>query len=310
MQSSPSPLPPLRSVKVLDQLRERIRYLHYSVRTEEAYTHWVRAFIHFHGRRHPAEMGGAEIERFLSWLAVERNVAASTHRQALAALLFFYAKVLGQDVPWMQEIGRPRTQRRLPAVLSPSEVARVLQCLRDGEHRVLGQLLYGTGMRITEGLQLRVKDLEFDRGAIIVREGKGGKDRVVMLPRSLQASLQEQLARSRALWAGDRGAGAGGVWMPDALERKYPRAATSWPWFWVFPQATHSTDPRTGVIRRHHLHDQAFQRAFKRATHQAGVHKPATPHTLRHSFATHCCSRATTSVPCRSCSAIRTWPRR
>lgn len=218
MKNSTSPLPPLRSVKVLDQLRERIRYLHYSVRTEEAYTHWVRAFIHFHGRRHPAEMGGAEIERFLSWLAVERNVAASTHRQALAALLFFYAKVLGQDVPWMREIGRPRAQRRLPAVLSPPEVARVLQCLPDGEHRVLGQLLYGTGMRITEGLQLRVKDL---------------------------------------------------------------------PWFWVFPQATHSTDPRTGVIRRHHLHDQAFQRAFKRAAHQAGVHKPATPHTLRHSFATH-----------------------
>jgi integron integrase len=286
MKTSTPPLPALKSVKLLDQLRERIRYLHYSLRTEDTYVHWARAFIHFHGLRHPATLGGTEVEAFLSWLANSRKVSASTHKQALSALLFLYNKVLGVDLPWMAEIGRPRSQQRLPVVLSREEVAQIL-ALMDGEHRLFAQLLYGTGMRISEGLQLRVKDVDFERGAIIVREGKGKKDRVVMLPQRLSAGLQEQIARARVIWMADQAAGRGGVEMPDALERKYPRAGASWAWFWVFPQATHSVDPRSGVVRRHHLYDQTFQRSFKRAVERVGISKPATPHTLRHSFATH-----------------------
>lgn len=183
MKTATAPLPPLRSVKVLDQLRERIRYLHYSLRTEQAYVNWVRAFIRFHGVRHPATLGSSEVEAFLSWLANERKVSVSTHRQALAALLFFYGKVLCTDLPWLQEIGRPRPSRRLPVVLTPDEVVRILGFL-EGEHRLFAQLLYGTGMRISEGLQLRVKDLDFDHGTIIVREGKGSKDRALLLPES------------------------------------------------------------------------------------------------------------------------------
>lgn len=285
MKTGALSLPPLKSVRLLDQLRERIRYLHYSIRTEQAYVHWARAYVRFHGCRHPAGLGGPDVEAFLSWLANDRGVAPATHRQALSALLFFYGKVLGVDLPWMREIGRPKERRRLPVVLSPEEVARVLALL-DGEHRLFGQLLYGTGMRITEGLRLRVKDVDFARGAIIVREGKGGKDRALMLPERLVPGLRDQVARARLLWDADGREGRGGVDMPDALARKYPRAAQSWPWFWVFPQDTLSADPRTGVVRRHHMFDQTFQRAFKRAVGLAGVAKTATPHTLRHSFAT------------------------
>ncbi|MBU0234869.1 integron integrase [Escherichia coli] len=209
MKTATAPLPPLRSVKVLDQLRERIRYLHYSLRTEQAYVHWVRAFIRFHGVRHPATLGSSEVEAFLSWLANERKVSVSTHRQALAALLFFYGKVLCTDLPWLQEIGRPRPSRRLPVVLTPDEVVRILGFL-EGEHRLFAQLLYGTGMRISEGLQLRVKDLDFDHGTIIVREGKGSKDRALMLPESLAPSLREQLSRARAWWLKDQAEGRSG----------------------------------------------------------------------------------------------------
>lgn len=285
MKNLTRPLPPLKSVRLLDQLRERIRYLHYTISTEQTYVYWVKGFIRFHGVRHPAEMGRAEIEAFLSWLANERRVAVSTHKQALSALLFLYGKVLGIDLPWMNDIGRPRTKRRLPVVLTPDEVARLL-CLMEGEHRLLAQLLYGTGMRINEGLQLRVKDIDFERRTVIVREGKGGKDRAVMLPESLIRPLREQLARARVLWADDCRCGRAGVEMPDALARKYPRAGASWAWFWVFPQADVSVDPRSGVVRRHHLYDQTFQRAFKRAVTCTGLTKLATPHTLRHSFAT------------------------
>jgi len=259
--------------------------LHYSIRTEEVYVYWVRLFIRFHDRRHPATLGADEVEEFLSWLANTRCVAVSTHKQALSALLFFYGKVIGVDLPSMKEIGRPRTKRRLPVVLSPDEVARLL-CFLDGEHRLFAQLLYGTGMRINEGLQLRVKDMDFERCTIIVREGKGGKDRAVMLPQSLVRGLKEQLARARLYWTADQAAGRGGVAMPDALDRKYPRAGSSWNWFWVFPQDAHSVDPRSGVVRRHHMYDQTFQRAFKRALSCAGIVKTAAPHSLRHSFAT------------------------
>ncbi len=281
----PAPLPPLQSARVLDKLRERIRYLHYSIRTEDAYVHWVRAYIRFHGLKHPASLGQVEVEQFLSWLANERKVAASTHRQALSALLFFYTKVLGVDLPWISEIGRPRASRRLPVALSPEEVARIFSFM-EGEHLLLARLLYGTGMRISEGLQLRVKDIDFDHRTIIVREGKGGKDRALMLPDSLAAPLRQQLGRAAALWRADRDGGRGGVALPHALERKYPRAGHSWGWFWAFPQATHSVDPRSGVRRRHHLYDQTFQRAFRAAADLAGITAHATPHTLRHSFAT------------------------
>jgi integron integrase len=228
-------LPPLQSKRLLDQVRERVRYLHYSIRTEQAYVHWVRAFVRFHALRHPAEMAGAEVEAFLGWLAAEQGVSVSTHRQALSALLFLYRQVLGVELPWMAEVGRPKARLRLPVVLSTAEVASVLVCI-DPAHRLFAELLYGTGMRLLEGLRLRVKDVDFERRAIVVREGKGAKDRVVRLPASLVPGLHAQLAHARRLWRSDRDAGAPGVHMPDALARKYPRADASWPWFWVFPQ--------------------------------------------------------------------------
>lgn len=279
-------LPPLKAPRLLDQVRERIRFLHYSRSTEDAYVFWARAFIRHHGLRHPRELNGADVEAFLSWLASERQVAPATHRQALSALLFLYGKVLGVQLPWMSEIGRPRPKRRLPVVMSREEVAAVLAGLAP-EWKLFGQLLYGTGMRITEGLRLRVKDVDFSHGAIIVREGKGAKDRVVMLPESLAPGLREQLTQAHAMWQQDQQDGRAGVEMPDALDRKYPRAGASWAWFWVFPQDHHSVDPRSGIVRRHHMYDQTFQRAFKRAAKAAGVTKPVSPHTLRHSFATH-----------------------
>ena len=280
------PLPPLQSPRLLDQVRERVRYLHYSLRTEQAYVYWTRAFVRHHGLRHPQDMGQAEVESFLSWLAVARQVAVSTHRQALSALLFLYQQVLGQRLPWMDDIARPQRKPRLPTVLSVAEVARVLALLQ-GEHRVLAQLLYGTGMRISEALQLRVKEVDFEFRTVVVRSGKGGKDRAVMLPATLVPVLREQLQRARVLWRTDAQSGHAGVQMPDALERKYPHSGPSWGWFWVFPQADLSVDPRSGVLRRHHLYDQTFQRAFRQAVVCAGIERPATPHTLRHSFATH-----------------------
>ena len=272
--------------RLLDQLREQLRYLHYSLRTEEAYVHWVRAYVRWSGMRHPRQMGAAEVQAFLAWLATERRVSVSTHRQALAALLFLYQKVFGLQLPWMQELDRPQRKPRLPVVLSVAE-ARAVLTLLDGTHAVLGQVLYGTGMRITEALQLRTKDVDFERRVIVVRDGKGGKDRVVMLPASLAPALKTQLRRAHGLWQADVRDGRSGVQMPDALDRKYPRAGTSWAWFWVFPQATLSVDPRSGIERRHHLYDQTFQRAFARAAQSAGITRPATPHTLRHCFATH-----------------------
>lgn len=281
-----SDLPPLQSVRLLDRLRERIRMLHYSRRTEQAYLYWCRAFIRFHGLRHPETMGGAEVEAFLTHLASERALSASSHRQALSALLFLYGKVLGEQLPWMSEIGRPVPKRRLPVVLSVDEVLALMRGL-DGVHSLFARLLYGTGMRITEGLRLRVKDVDFGQRAIYVREGKGGKDRVVMLPQALVAPLRDQLGVARRVWAHDVDTGMAGVELPHALDRKYPRAGLSWGWFWVFPQDQLSTDPRSGAIRRHHLYDETFQRAFKRAVSAAGLTKLATPHTLRHCFATH-----------------------
>ncbi|MBM3343427.1 MAG: integron integrase [Betaproteobacteria bacterium] len=277
--------PPLKATRLLDQVRERIRYKHFSLSTERIYVHWIRAFVHFHNLRHPREMGKPELEAFLTWLAAERQVSASTHRQALSALLFLYGEVLGVALPWLDEIGRPRQVKRLPVVLSADEVKRILRFL-EGEHLLLAKLLYGTGLRIMEAMRLRVKDIDFTRNTIIVREAKGNKDRAVMLPATLVEPLRAQLARANVLWAQDRAANRPGVYLPHALERKYPRAGQSWAWHWVFPQESVSTDPRSGVERRHHAHETAFQRAFKCALHMAQVHQPATPHTLRHSFAT------------------------
>lgn len=279
-------LPALKAPKLLDQLRERIRLLHYSRKTEDAYVHWCRAFIRFHGLRHPADMGGPEVQAYLGWLVNVREVSASTHKQALSALMFLYTKVLQVQLPWMTEIGRPKIHRRLPVVLTRPEVAAVLRQL-EGELRLFAQILYGTGLRLTEGLQLRVKDVDFAHRTLVVRAGKGGKDRMLMLPDSLVPGFKLQLARAHDVWKTDQADGRGGVDLPDALARKYPRASESWPWFWVFPQDRHSTDPRSGVIRRHHLYDQTFQRAFKQAIKRAGITQPATPHTLRHCFATH-----------------------
>ena len=278
--------PALQSPRLLDQLRERLRYLHYSLRTEQSYLYWVRWFIRFHGVRHPREMGKQEVEAFLTMLANERKVSTSTHRQALSALLFLYKEVLGHDLPWLQEIGRPVPTRRIPSVLTVQEVQRLLD-LMEGETGLLARLLYGTGMRLMECLSLRVKDMDFSRHVIVVREGKGGKDRVVMLPNSLVQPLQAQLARSRAFWEADRAAQRPGVYLPHALEAKYPRAGQTWPWHWVFPSPTLSVDPRSRIERRHHLYEERLQRALKRALPMAGIAKPVSVHTLRHSFATH-----------------------
>lgn len=281
-----SPHPPLRSTRLLDQLRERIRYDHYSLKTEQSYVQWVRRFVHFHGLRHPKEMGGPDVEAFLAHLANARQVSPSTHHQALCALLYLYRSVLGVELPWMQSIGRPRQRVRVPVVLSRDEVARLFSALPPAE-ALLPQLLYGAGLRIMEGLRLRIKDLDFDRRVIVVRDGKGGKDRAVMLPASLADSLRAQVALSRAAWAEDRATGRPGVWLPQALEAKFPRAAASWAWHWVFPAPALAVDPRSGIERRHHLYEQRVSRTLARAVVQAGIAKKVTAHTLRHSFATH-----------------------
>ncbi|MBS1135438.1 MAG: integron integrase family protein [Burkholderiaceae bacterium] len=279
-------LPPLRSTRLLDQLRERIRYDHYSLKTKKSYVHWVRRFVHFHALRHPKEMGGPEVEAFFAHLATARQVSPSTHHQALCALLYLYRQVFGVELPWMQAIGRPRQRVRVPVVLSRDEVTRLLAALPSDDPPV-PQLLYGTGLRLMEGLRLRIKDLDFDRSVIVVREGKGGKDRVVMLPASLRDALRAQVVRSRAVWAEDRAMGRAGVWLPQALEAKFPRAASSWAWHWVFPAPALAVDPRSGIERRHHLYEQRVSRALAAAVAQAGIPKKVTAHTLRHSFATH-----------------------
>lgn len=283
---SPRTYPAPQSTRLLDQLRERARYLHYSLRTEKAYLYWVRFFIRWHGVKHPRDMGAAEVRAFLTMLASDRHVSSSTHNQALSAILFLYRDVLEMDMPWIEDLQRPSRAKRIPTVLSPEEVARLLGAM-DGVIQLVARLLYGTGMRLMEALRLRTKDIDFDRGVIIIREAKGNKDRVVMLPRSLEVDLRRQLAAARTLWEQDRRAEAGGVDVPHALERKYPRVGLTWNWFWVFPSAVLSTDPQTGVIQRHHLYEERLTRAIKKAVVQAGLQKRISAHTLRHSFATH-----------------------
>lgn len=272
--------------RLLDQVRERVRVKHYSLRTEKSYVGWIRRFILHHDKRHPRDMGAAEVEAFLTHLAVERNVSASTQNQALAALPFLYQEVLKVELPWLDGVTRAKRPERVPAVLTRPEIDRLFAHL-EGTHLLMARLLYGTGMRLMECLRLRVKDVDFGRGSITVRGGKGAKDRLTMLPQSLRDGLQAQLARARVLWANDRAQGSAGVELPQALARKYPRAPLEWGWFWVFPAPRPSRDPRSGSVRRHHAHELALQRAIKHAVAAAGIHKPATTHTLRHSFATH-----------------------
>lgn len=278
--------PLLRAPTVLGRVRECARLLHYSVRTEQCYVYWIRRFLRFHSLQHPSSMDQRHVERFLSWLADEQRVSVATHRQALAALLFLFSKVLQVELPWLSNIGRPPERHRLPVVMTQAEVATVLGQF-SGVHALLAHLLYGTGMRMAEALQLRVKDIDFGHHSIIVRSGKGDKDRVLMLPASLEWPLRRHLADIHAIWSADRSTNLPGVWLPDALERKYPRAGQAWGWFWVFPQGRLSRDPRSGTVRRHFLYAQTFQRAFRRAMGAANIPKPATPHCLRHSFATH-----------------------
>lgn len=272
--------------RLLEQARERVRYLHYSARTEKAYLYWMRFFIRWHGLRHPRDMGATEVEAFLTMLATQRNVSSSTHKQALSALLFLYKEVLALDLPWMTAMQRPAYARRIPTVLSRDEVLALFSAM-EGTIGVVARLLYGTGMRLLEGLRLRVKDIDFERKVIVVREAKGNKDRVVMLPGSLIPSLRGELAAARQVWEKDRRLQQSGVEMPHALESKYPHVGETWGWFWVFPSPSTSVDPRTGVIRRHHLHEERLQRAMKRAVSQASIRKRVSAHTLRHSFATH-----------------------
>ena len=278
--------PPLLSKRLLDQVRERVRYLHYSLATEKAYLYWVRFFIRWHGLRHPRDMGVKEVEAFLTMMATKRKVSAATHNQALSALLFLYREVLGVQLPWLDNVRRPAYKRRIPSVLTPAEVTSILALLQ-GEPSLLARLLYGTGMRLMEGLRLRIKDVDFDRHVIVVRQAKGNKDRVVMLPRSLAPELHAQLLAARATWERDRLSHKGGVEVPHALESKHPQVGHSWAWFWLFPSPTLSIDPTTGVVRRHHLFEERLQRALKRAVAHSGIAKPVSVHTLRHSFATH-----------------------
>ena len=277
---------PRQAPRLLEQVRDRLRVKHYSLRTEQAYVGWIRRFILANGKRHPREMGGAEIEAFLTRLATQRDVAAGTQNQALAALLFLYREVLRQDLPWMNGVVRAKRPRRLPVVLTRDEVNRLLAQMQ-GRDWLMAALLYGTGMRLMECLRLRVKDVDFARHDIVVREGKGDKDRHVPLPQKLAMALRDQMASARLLHRSDLAAGHGAVWLPHALARKYPNAARDWGWQYVFPASQRSRDPRSGATRRHHLDEKVLQRAIQCARAAAEIHKPVTCHTLRHSFATH-----------------------
>jgi integron integrase len=272
--------------KLLDQVRAKIRLKHYSIRTEQAYTDWIKRIILYFGKQHPRDLGAREVEQFLTHLAVNGKVAASTQNQAKAALLFLYKEVLAVDLPWLDNVEQAKTPKRLPVVLSREEVQAILARLNGTPH-LIASLLYGTGMRIMECLRLRVQDVDFKRREILIRDGKGFKDRVTMLPTSVAPTLQTHLDKVKDLHLTDLTQGFGSVYLPYALERKYPNAAREWIWQYVFPAAKLSTDPRSGEVRRHHIQEQAIQRAVKQAARDAELGKAATPHTFRHSFATH-----------------------
>ena len=272
--------------RLLDRVRAATRARHYSLRTEKAYVHWMRRYILFHGKRHPMEMGGPEVTRFLTSLAVDGHVAGSTQNQALSALLFLYREVLGQELPWLDNVVRAKRTARLPVVLTRDEVRAVIRQLR-GIHRLMAILLYGAGLRLLESARLRVKDVDFARNQLMVRGGKGDKDRATPLPGVVIADLTAHLEVVKRQHDSDLQHGAGWVELPWALARKYPNAGREWAWQWVFPATRIYVDRETGQRRRHHLHESALQRAVKDAVRRAGIPKRATCHTLRHSFATH-----------------------
>src|SRR5512134_638342 len=272
--------------RLLDQVHEVIRRKYFSPRTEETYVHWIKRFIYFTGKRHPATLGEAEVTAFLNHLAAERHVAAATQNQALSALLFLYKEVLGRELGWLDTLQRPTRPPRLPTVLAGSEVERLLGQL-VGTRWLIASLLYGSGLRVIEGLRLRVKDIDLSYRQILVRDGKGEKDRVTMLPEKLVEPLRAHLERVRLLHARDLREGYGEVYLPYALSRKYPRAGKEWCWQYVFPSKNRSADPDDGVIRRHHVDESVPQRAVKEAARMAGIPKHVNCHTLRHSFATH-----------------------
>jgi len=272
--------------KLLDQVRDRIRLKHYSRRTEDVYLDWAKRYILYHNKTHPQEMGKKEIEDFLTYLARDRKVSASTQNQAKSALLFLYKEVLGITLPWVGEVEKAKKPLKLPVVLTENEVQLLLPKLSD-TWLLLGRLLYGTGMRLLEGLRLRVQDVDFSANQIFIRDGKGGKDRVTMLPQSLILPLKDHLLGVKRLHEKDLAAGYGEVWLSESLARKYPSAGKKWIWQYLFPSARLSVDPPSGVTRRHHLDEKGLQRAIKQAAVDAGLTKNVTPHTLRHSFATH-----------------------
>jgi integron integrase len=272
--------------KLLDQVRNLIRTRHYSIRTEQAYLHWIKQFILFHNKRHPLSLGPDHVASFLSHLAVDCNVAASTQGQAASAILFLYRDVLGRDFPWIDNIERAKKPARLPVVLTKLEVQSILRHI-TGSKFIQASLLYGSGLRLMECVRLRVKDIDFDYKQIVIRDGKGNKDRVTMLPVSLIGLLSKHLDRVKALHEMDIREGFGQVYLPFALARKYPQADRQWCWQYVFPAKQRSLDPRTGIQRRHHVAETVLQRAVKEAIRAAGISKVASCHTLRHSFATH-----------------------
>ncbi len=272
--------------KLLDRVRDVARLRHLSLRTEEAYAGWARQYILFHGKKHPSAMGAAEVREFLTHLARDRRVAASTQNQALNGLVFLYGAVLKEPLGEIGAIERPRRPARLPVVLSPEEVGRLLDAM-EGSFSLMARLLYGSGMRLLECLRLRVKDVDFANGQCVIRDGKGQRDRVTVLPQSLREPLKRHLARVRTLHLADRRAKVPGVFLPGALDRKSPRAGEAWEWQWVFPAKGLSRDPRGGPARRHHVHPTGLQRAVREAARLARIEKRVSCHTLRHSFATH-----------------------
>ena len=282
-----TPAPPdARPPKLLHRVRTALRVRHMSLRTEEAYVGWIRRYIRFHGLRHPDLLGAGEVVAFLSDLAVRGRVSASTQNQALAALLFLYREVLGRELAGLGDAVRARRPQHLPVVLSRAEVAAVIGAL-EATPKLVVTLLYGAGLRLLEGLQLRVKDVDFERRQLTVRDGKGSRDRATVLPDSAVASLRTHLTASREVWERDRRVALPGVFVPYAIDRKYPGIGREWGWHWLFPAPRPSRDPRTGEIRRHHLHEGAIQRAVRSATQRSGVAKRVSPHVFRHSFATH-----------------------
>jgi integron integrase len=273
-------------MKILDQLRYAIRARQYSFKTEEAYVFWVRRFILFHDKEHPSNLTGENVATFINHQSVYGKASPSTVRQAMSALVFFYAQVLRQDLPWIEGLVSPKKPYLQPVVMTPYEVARVISHM-DGTWALIARLLYGSGMRLNEGLSLRVKDLDLERLEITVRQGKGKKDRPTCLPASLVLPLTEHLARIRILWERDTLSKRPGVYLPHNLEKKFPNGGREWAWYWVFPSQKSALDPRTGLKRRHHVFDQSFGRALHLAVKASGISKKITAHTFRHSFATH-----------------------